>query len=53
MLSEIVKIFTNASAIISKNPAQLEKLFSEISKSEGKYNDIIGDMFELMVGYYY
>lgn len=53
LLSEIVKIFTNASAIISKNPAQLEKLFSEISKSEGKYNDIIGDMFELMVGYYY
>lgn len=53
LLGEIVKIFTNASAIISKNPEQLEKVFSEISKSEGKYNDIVGDMFELMVGYYY
>lgn len=53
LLAEIVNIFTNASAIIAKDPAQIEKLFSEISKSEGRYNDIIGDFFEIMVGYYY
>lgn len=53
LLSEIVSVFTNASAIIAKDPEKIEKLFDEISKSEGRYNDIIGDMFELLVGYYY
>lgn len=53
LLAEIVNIFTNASAIIVKDPVQIEKLFLEISKSEGRYNDIIGDFFEIMVGYYY
>ena len=38
---------------ISKNPEKIETLFSEIAKAEGRYNDIIGDMFELLVGYYY
>lgn len=53
LLSEIVSVFTNSSAIIAKAPEKIEALFSEISKSEGRYNDMIGDMFELLVGYYY
>lgn len=53
LLAEIVNVFTNASAIVAKKPDKIEKLFSEISKSEGRYNDIIGDFFEIMVGYYY
>lgn len=53
LLAEIVNVFTNASAIVSQNPSQIEKLFIEIAKSEGRYNDIIGDFFEIMVGYYY
>lgn len=53
LLSEIVSVFSHSSAIISKNPEKIETLFSEIAKSEGRYNDIIGDMFELLVGYYY
>lgn len=53
LLSEIVTVFTNASAIITQNPNKIELLFKEISKAEGRYNDIIGDMFELIVGYYY
>lgn len=53
LLDEIVSIFTNSSAIITKNPGKIEALFKEISKAEGRYNDIIGDMFELLVGYYY
>ena len=53
LLAEIVNVFTNAAAIISKNPEKIEKLFSELSKAEGRYNDIVGDMFELIVGYYY
>ena len=53
LLAEIVHVFTYSSAIIAKNPEKIEVLFREISKSEGRYNDIIGDMFELLVGYYY
>ncbi len=53
LLTEIVSIFTNSSAIIAKNPQKIEMLFSEISKADGRYNDIIGDMFELLVGYYF
>lgn len=53
LLSELVSVFTNASAIISKNPSQIEKLFSDLSKAEGRYNDMIGDMFELITAYYF
>lgn len=53
LLAEIVSVFSHSSAIISKNPEKIETLFSEIAKAEGRYNDIIGDMFELLVGYYY
>lgn len=53
LLAEIVTVFSNSSAIISKHPEKIEMLFSEIAKAEGRYNDIIGDMFELLVGYYY
>ncbi|MCM1156619.1 MAG: hypothetical protein NC314_03170 [Roseburia sp.] len=53
LLAQIVTVFTNASAIVSKDPDQIEKLFAEIARSEGRYNDIIGDFFEIMVGYYY
>lgn len=53
LLGEVVRIFTNASAIVSKKPEELKALFSEITRSDGRYNDMIGDMFELVVGYYY
>lgn len=52
-LKEIVYIFERCATIINKNPSKVENLFSELAKSEGRYNDIIGDMFELLVGYYY
>ena len=53
LLAEIVNIFSYSSAIIAKNPKKIEVLFGEIAKAEGRYNDIIGDMFELLIGYYY
>ncbi len=53
LLAEIVNVFSYSSAIIVKNPKKVETLFSEIAKAEGQYNDIIGDMLELLVGYYY
>lgn len=53
LLAEIVRVFSYSSAIISRNPEKIEMLFSEIAKAEGRYNDMVGDMFELLVGYYY
>ena len=53
LLGDIVNLFTNASAIISSNPGKLEELFVEIGKSEGRFNNLAGDMFELLVGHYY
>ena len=53
LLAEIVNVFTNASAIVTKNPDKIETLFAEISKGEGRYNDLVGDLLELIAGYYY
>ena len=53
LLGELVSVFANAGAIIAKNPSQIEKLFSELAKVEGRYNDLIGDMFELITAYYF
>jgi hypothetical protein len=53
LLAEIVNLFTNSSAIILKNPGEIEKIFREIAEAEGRYNNLVGDMFELLAGYYY
>lgn len=53
LLGELVAVFANAGAIIVKNPGQIEKLFSELAKADGRYNDLIGDMFELITAYYF
>ena len=53
LLNDLVNIFTNATSIINKNPNELYRLFDKIEKSEGRYNDMSGDMFELLVGSHY
>ena len=53
LLNDLVNIFTNATSIINKNPNELYHLFDKIEKSEGRYNDMSGDMFELLVGSHY
>lgn len=53
LLADLVNVFANATAIILNNPEMIQKLFDDISKSEGRYNNIAGDLFELLVGNYY
>ena len=53
LLNELVNAFANATSIINKNPDMIYKLFDELSKSEGRYNNMSGDMFELLVGSFY
>lgn len=53
LLNELVNAFANATSIINKNPDMIYKLFDEIAKNEGRYNNMSGDMFELLVGSFY
>ena len=53
LLDDLVNIVTNATSIIINNPEKIDKLFNELVKSDGKHNNVLGDMFELLVAYYY
>lgn len=50
LLNDLVNVFANASAILNKNPGKIHDLFEAFEKSEGRYNNIAGDLFELLVG---
>lgn len=53
LLADLVTVFTNASAIIIKDPSQIYALFEKIRNNEGRYNNLVGDLFELLVGSYF
>lgn len=50
LLNDLVNVFTKATEILSNEPEQIRTLFSKIEKSEGRYNNLAGDLFELLVG---
>ncbi|NMA30905.1 MAG: hypothetical protein GX941_03735 [Candidatus Methanofastidiosa archaeon] len=52
-LKELVHIMRNASAIISKNPDKFIEYINRLSSLEGKMGNLIGDLFEAAVGYYF
>lgn len=53
LLDNLVNIFANTTSIINKNPELIHNLFDKLPKSEGRYNNMAGDMFELLVGMHY
>lgn len=50
LLNELVNVFTRATEILSNESEQIRALFSKIEKSEGRYNNLAGNLFELLVG---
>jgi hypothetical protein len=52
-LRELVSIVKNASAVISNEPDKFVEYISKISSLEGKMGNLIGDLFEASVGYYF
>lgn len=52
-LRDLVYIVKNASAIISNEPEKFVDYLSKISLLEGKMGNLVGDLFETCVGYYY
>lgn len=54
MIKDLIEVISNASAILKKSPEKFEHLISSLKKfNEGKVNNLRGDLFELLVGYYY
>lgn len=53
LLNELVNLFANTTSIVNKNPQMIYKVFDELTRSEGRYNNMAGDMFELLVGCHY
>lgn len=52
-LRELINIKKNASAIICNDFKNIEEYLEKIELMEGKMGNIIGDLFEVTVGYYF
>lgn len=52
-LMNMYNVLRNATAVIKKDPQKLEDLIQEIAKSEGRFNNAMGDLFECMVGLFF
>lgn len=53
ILSDIYNVFQNATAILHNDATKIDSLLENISKSEGRFNNAMGDLFEYMVGSFY
>lgn len=53
IIMSIYYVLRNATAVIMKEPQKLENLIQEIDKSEGRFNNAMGDLFECMVGLFF
>lgn len=48
-LMNMYNALRNATTVIMREPQKLEELIKEIAKSEGRFNNAMGDLFECMV----
>jgi hypothetical protein len=53
LVSDLVNVYTNATAILLNNPAQINDMFHRINQLEGRFNNARGSLFEFIVGYFY
>lgn len=53
ILSDIYYVFNNATRIMMKEPSKIDFIIEHIAKNEGRFNNIMGDLFEYMVGSFY
>lgn len=52
-LMNMYNALRNATTVIMREPQKLEELIKEIAKSEGRFNNAMGDLFECMVGLFF
>lgn len=53
VLRELVGVVRNASAIINNDSSKVNQYLERIEFLEGKMGNLIGDLFEISVGYYF
>jgi len=53
LLDDLIYVITNAIAMVLSNPKKIDKIFDALANMDGRYNNIVGDMFELMVAEFY
>lgn len=54
LLNSLIQTITNAGVILKKDPEKYLSLIAQLTKlSDGKTNNLKGDLFELAVGYYH
>lgn len=52
-LMNMYSVLRNTTAVLLKEPQKIERLINEIGKSEGRFNNAMGDLFECMVGLFF
>lgn len=52
-LFEIYHVFQNATAILLNDVTKIDALLENIAKNEGRFHNVMGDLFEYMVGAFY
>lgn len=52
-LYDIYNVFLNATSILRNDVSKIDTLLENIYKNEGRFNNVIGDLFEYMVGAFY
>ena len=53
IMMNMYNVFCNATAILMNEPQKIEQLIEDVAKSEGKFNNAMGDLFECMVGLFF
>ena len=53
LLEDLVNVMTNATAMVLNNPQKVDQIFDNLLKEDGRYNNIVGDLFELLVAELY
>lgn len=53
LLDDLINVIKNATQVILNDSEKVDKVFNALINIEGRYNNIIGDMFELMVADFY
>jgi len=49
LLDDLINIMTKATEMVRNNPEKIDRFFNNMAKQDGRYNNIVGDLFEYMV----
>lgn len=53
LLGELVQLLSKVTAVLNNSPELVYDLFEKLESANGRYNNMVGDLFELLVGSYF